>query len=64
VTDNENIYLIGGGISPGSSYSPLIEKYHNTIVPEFGIIALMVLAISITITILFTKSKFQYNLQL
>lgn len=65
VTVDENIYLIGGEISPGASYSPITEKYHNTIIPEFGILALMVFGISIAIIILFTKSKFQYsNLQL
>jgi predicted secreted protein with PEFG-CTERM motif len=64
VTINENIYLIGGGTAPGASYSPIIEKYHNTVIPEFGILVLMIFAMSVAMTILVTKSKFQNNLQL
>ena len=56
-TVGENIYLIGGGVIPGFSVSAITEKYHNTIVPEFGILASIVFAISIVIAILFTKSK-------
>jgi len=64
VTVNENIFLIGGGTAPGPSYSSIIEKYHNTIIPEFGFLVLVVFAMSISITILVTKSKFQNKLQL
>jgi len=55
-TVGENIYLIGGGVIPGFSVSAITEKYHNTIIPEFGIISI-VFAISVVIAILFTKSK-------
>jgi predicted secreted protein with PEFG-CTERM motif len=58
-TVGENIYLIGGGVIPGFSYSAITEKYHNTIVPEFGILASIIFVISIAIVILFTKTKFQ-----
>ena len=54
---DENIYVIGGGVIPGFSYSVITEKYHNTIVPEFGILASIVFVTSIAMVILFTKSK-------
>ncbi len=57
----ENIYLIGGGVSPGFSFSAITEKYHNTIIPDFGIISI-VFAISV-IAILFTKSKLKMVIQ-
>jgi len=56
-TVGENIYLIGGGVIPGFSFSAITEKYHNTIVPEFGILASIVFVTSIAMVILFTKSK-------
>ena len=61
-TVGENIYLIGGGVSPGFSYSGITEKYHNTIIPEFGMLASIVLAVSIVMIILFTKLKIKNNI--
>jgi len=61
-TVGENIYVIGGGVIPGFSSSGITEKYHNTIVPEFGILVPIVFGISIAMAILFTKSKLlQYS---
>lgn len=58
VTVNDNIYIIGGGVAPGASYSPIIEKYHNTVIPEFGMLVSIVFATCIMIVIVFTKSRF------
>lgn len=43
---NDKIYLIGGGVSPGFSVSSVNEAYHNTIIPEFGLVFL-VFAVSV-----------------
>jgi len=59
----ENIYLIGGGISPGFSFSAITEKYHNTIIPEFGIISI-VFVTSIAIVILFTNKIMKLSFDL
>jgi len=47
----------GSGVIPGFRYSAITEKYHNTIVPEFGILGSIVFVTSIAMVILFTKSK-------
>jgi predicted secreted protein with PEFG-CTERM motif len=54
-----NIYLIGGGVIPGFSSSKIVEKYHNTIIPEFGILVSIILAISVGMIIIFSKNKFK-----
>ena len=57
-TVGENIYLIGGGVIPGFSYSAITEKYHNTVIPEFGTIAVMILAVAIiSIIVISAKSR-------
>ena len=53
-TVGNNIYLIGGGVIPGFSFSAITEKYHNTVIPEFGTFVLMIFAISIASTFLLT----------
>ena len=53
----DSIYLIGGGIAPGSSYSAITERYYNTAIPEFGVIAGLVLIVSISLIILITKGS-------
>jgi len=54
-TVRENIYLIGGGVIPGFSSSGITEKYHNTIVPEFGSIVFLILTSSIISVIIFAR---------
>ena len=51
---NEKFYLIGGGIFPGGTYSPIIERYYNTVIPEFGAVAVIVLGIAIISIIIFS----------
>ena len=58
-TVGENIYLIAGGVIPGFSASKITEKYHNTVVPEFGLLTSIVLILGVTAVVLITKSKFQ-----
>ena len=57
-TVGQNIYLFGGGVIPGFSSSLLAEKYHNRVVPEFGLVASIILVIGISSVILSTKSRF------
>ncbi len=56
-TVGENIYLIGGGVIPGFSFSAITEKYHNTIVPEFGTLISIIFVIAIIITIIISKYR-------
>ena len=58
-TVGENIYLIGGGVIPGFSNSGITEKYHNTIVPEFGLLSVIVLGSGMAIVILRQKGLIQ-----
>jgi len=54
-TVGENIYLIGGGVIPGFSFSAITEKYHNTVIPEFGILITIIFVIAITTVIIISK---------
>ncbi len=54
-TVGNNIYVIGGGVVPGFSFSGITEAYHNTVIPEFGTLAAIVLAVSFFTIIIFTK---------
>ncbi len=56
-TVGENIYLIGGGVIPGFSFSAITEKYHNTIVPEFGLFSVVVLSSGIGMMIYLLRNK-------
>jgi len=56
-TVGENIYLIAGGTIPGFSSSGITEKYHNTIVPEFGILAVVVLSSGMGIVIFLLRQN-------
>ena len=58
-TVGDNIYLMGGGVIPGFSSSKIVEKYHNTIIPEFGVLVPIILAISVGMAIVFSKNKFK-----
>jgi len=55
-TVGNNIYVIGGGVFPGFSFSGITEAYHNTVIPEFGTVATLILVIS-TISIIILTSK-------
>jgi len=56
-TVGENIYLIGGGVIPGFSVSAITEKYHNTIIPEFGLLSVVVLSAGMGIVIYLSRSR-------
>ena len=43
----DTIYVMGGGFVPGVSYSNLNHAYQNNVIPEFGTIAAMILAVAI-----------------
>ena len=56
-TVGNNIYVIGGGVIPGFSFSGITEAYHNTIIPEFGSMVMLILVISILSIIVLTSTK-------
>jgi len=56
-TVGNNIYVIGGGVFPGFSFSAITETYHNTVIPEFGSMVMLILVISILSIIVLTSTK-------
>ena len=56
-TVGNNIYVIGGGVFPGFSFSGITEAYHNTVIPEFGSMVMLILVISILSIIVLTSTK-------
>jgi len=60
-TVGNNIYVIGGGVFPGFSFSGIIEAYHNTVIPEFGTVTAIILAIAI-ISIIAASAKSRLSL--
>lgn len=56
-TVENTIYVIGGGVVPGFSYSGITEAYHNTVIPEFGALAFVVLICSLIAVIIFSRNK-------
>ncbi len=64
-TVENNIYVIGGGVVPGFSFSGITEAYHNTVIPEFGTVAFAILGFSFIVVIIISSLKqriFQTNL--
>ncbi len=54
VAVDDRIYVIGGGIVPGSSVSGINESYYNVnFIPEFGALSFIVLGISFGTVIIF-----------
>jgi len=51
----DTIYVMGGGFVPGASYSNLNHAYQNNAIPEFGMIAILILISSILAVIFVSK---------
>jgi hypothetical protein len=56
-TVGNNIYVIGGGVVPGFSFSGITEAYHNTVIPEFGTVTFAILVLSFIAVIIITSLK-------
>ena len=58
---DDRIYVLAGGLVPGSGVSGITEVYYNpSYIPEFGLLASMVLASSIALIIIFSKLRIKF----